>query len=128
MRVRLRQQGPWALWWLTLLTCGIYYFIWYARINKELSAVLGTPVTADGKWWSQIIPVFSIVSLARTAGRVNAAHAAVGSEVRVGVFKAVVLAPLWFASHTRYLQRRINLVADVIAAQSAPAEQVPAVS
>lgn len=111
-----------------MITCVIYYFVWYSRINKELSAVLGTPVPADGKWWSQIIPIFSIVSLARTAGRVNAAHAAVGSEIRVGVFKAVVLAPIWFASHTRYLQRRINTLADIIAAQSAPVEPAPAVS
>ena len=36
----VRKQGAWGLSWLCLISFGIYYFIWYDRINRELSAVL----------------------------------------------------------------------------------------
>jgi hypothetical protein len=114
----IRKQGPWGLWWLTGLTFGIYYVVWYHRINRELCSVLGRDVPADGQWWSQLVPVYGLVGLARTAGRVNAAHAAVGSPTRVGSFMTWFLAPMWFGSQTRYLQRRINILHDISAAKS----------
>jgi hypothetical protein len=112
----IRKQGAWGLWWLVIITLGIYYFVWYSRVNRELCAVLRTPVPADGQWWSQLIPIYGLIGLARTAKRVNAAHAAVGSPTRVGVFTSWFWAPAWFGSHTRYLQRRINILHDVQAA------------
>jgi hypothetical protein len=115
----IRKQGAWSLWWLVGVTFGIYYYVWYARINRELAAVLGIQVPADGEWWSQLIPFYNFVGLARTAKRVNAAHAAVGSPTRVGVFVTWFWAAGWFASQTRYLQRRINILHDVMAAMSA---------
>ena len=114
----VRKQGAWGLWWLVAITFGIYYYVWYARINRELAAVLRTAVPSDGKWWSQLIPIYGLIGLARTAKRVNAAHAAVGSPTRVGVFVTWFWAPGWFASQTRYLQRRINILHDVLAAVS----------
>ncbi|WP_261561762.1 hypothetical protein [Frankia tisae] len=51
-----RKQGAWGLWWLCVITFSIYYFIWYARINSELSAILGQPRRANSQWWNQIIP------------------------------------------------------------------------
>ena len=114
----VRKQGPWGLWWLIGLTLGIYYFVWYNRINKELSSVLAQPVPSDGTWWSQLIPIYGIIGLARTAGRLNDAHARLGSPTRVGVFMTWFLAPIWFGSHSRYLQRRINILHDVLAAKS----------
>ncbi len=118
-RAVVRKQGAWGLWWLVLITGGIYYYVWYARINRELAEVLGTPVPADGQWWSQLIPIFNLVGLARTAKRVNAAHVAVGSPTRVSVFVTWFWAPAWYVSQTRYLQRRINVLHDVLAATSA---------
>jgi hypothetical protein len=115
----IRKQGAWGLWWLVIITFGIYYYVWYARINRELAAVLRTQVPSDGEWWSQLIPIYNLIGLARTAKRVNAAHAAVGSPTRVGVFVTWFWAAGWFASQTRYLQRRINILHDVLAAMSA---------
>lgn len=112
------KQGPWGLWWLCGITFGIYYCVWYARVNSELCRVLGQPVPANGRWWSQIIPFYGLVGLGATARRVNAAHASVGSPTRVGVFTSWFWAVIWFASQTRYLQRRINVLHDVMAAKS----------
>lgn len=114
-----RKQGAWGLWWLCGLTFGIYYLIWYDRINSELSAVLGQPRAADGQWWNQIIPIWSFVGLYETAKRLNAAHALVGSPTQVGTFTTWFWAPAWFGSQTRYLQRRVNILHDVLAARTA---------
>jgi hypothetical protein len=114
----IRKQGAWGLWWLVGITFGIYYFVWYDRINRELSSVTNTPVPSDGMWWSQLIPFYNMVGLAKTAGRLNAAHAAVGSPTRVGSFTTWFLAPAWFTSQTRYLQRRINILHDIVAAKT----------
>ena len=120
----VRKQGAWGLWWLCGLTLGVYYFIWYQRINAELGAVTGTPVGGDGQWWSQLIPIYNFVGLAKTAGRVNAAHAAVGSPTRVSSFVTWFWATSWFASQTRYLQRRINTLYDVLASRAVTATPV----
>jgi len=50
MNPLVRKRGVWGLWWLTGLTIGVYYFVWYHRINGELAAVQGIPVPANGKW------------------------------------------------------------------------------
>jgi hypothetical protein len=116
----IRKQGAWGLWWLVLITAGIYYFIWYARINRELASLLHRPVPTDGQWWSQLIPIYGLLGLAATAKRVNAAHAATGSPARISVVLTWLVAPIWFGSHTRYVQRRINLLADASAGPAAP--------
>lgn len=114
----LRKQGAWGLWWLCVITFSIYYFIWYDRINGELSAILGQPRRANSQWWNQIIPIWGLVGLAATAKRLNATHTLVGSPTRVGVFTSWFWAPGWFGSQTRYLQRRVNILHDVLASRT----------
>lgn len=112
----VRRQGAWTAWWLILITLGIYYFVWYQRVNKELAARLGVRQGARGQWWSQLIPIMANVGLHRTAKRVNAAHAAIGSPTRIGTVTTWLWAPIWFMSQTRYVQRRMNLLHDIAAA------------
>ena len=117
-RVAVRKQSAWGLWWLVGLTAGIYYLVWYHRINRELAEVVGDfDPRAWTKWWSQIIPIFGIIALRRTAKRLNAAHESVQSPVRVSLIMTWLWAPIWFSSHTRYLQRRVNALHDVQVSQ-----------
>ncbi|MDG3013532.1 DUF4234 domain-containing protein [Speluncibacter jeojiensis] len=109
----IRKQGAWGLWWLCVITFGIYYLVWYDRINDELAAFTGNERGAWTRWWSQLIPFYNLVGLHRTAKRLNDAHARVGSPTRVSPFVTWFWATGWFASQTRYLQRRINILADV---------------
>jgi len=122
----VRKQGAWGVWWLSILTISIYYLVWYGRVNRELCAVLGTEVPSDGKAWSQIVPIFGIIGLARTAERLNLALAQAGATERVSPITACLLAPMWFASHPRYLQRRMNTLADALAARTAAGTPVAA--
>ncbi len=59
------------------------------------------------------------VDVGATAKRLNAAHALVGSPTRVGIFTSWFWAPGWFGSQSRYLQRRINILHDVLASRTA---------
>ena len=113
-----RKQGTWGLWWLCLITLSIYYLIWYGRLNSELSRILNEPLPANGNWWNQLIPIWNLVGLSASAKRLNVAHAKVGSPTRVGPVTAWLWAPSWFASQTRHLQRRINILHDVLVAKA----------
>ena len=109
----IRRQGAWTLWWLVVITFGVYYFFWYHRIGAELTAFTESPHAAWSKWWSQLIPIYNLIGLHRMAKRLNEAHIRVGSSVRVSPFVTWFWATWWFMSQTRYLQRRINILAEI---------------
>lgn len=117
----VRKQGSWGLWWLTVITLGVYHLVWFDRINKELASAVGGRQEGWGTWWSQLIPIYNLVGLHHTAVRLNEAHARVGSTTQVSPFTAWFWAPAWFGSHTRYLQRRLNVLADVQASRAVQA-------
>ncbi|MAU83402.1 DUF4234 domain-containing protein [Gordonia sp. NPDC062954] len=111
--VPIRKQGAWGLWWLCVITFGIYYLVWYHRINRELAAFVREDHAAWGRWWSQIIPFYGLYGLSKTAKRLNDAHAMIGSPTRVSPVMTWLWSGLWFASTPRYVQRRINTLADI---------------
>lgn len=115
MTTRVQKQGAWSVWWLCILTCGVYHFVWWNRINKELASATGRDNTLDmwGQWWSQLIPFYNMFGLYKMGVEINKAHAAVGSSVRVSPAVCWFWAPSWFASQTRYMQRRINILGDI---------------
>ena|SRR5690625_52913 len=114
----IRKQGPWSLWWLVLITLGIYYLVWYHRVNRELAALSGQPMATDGNWFSQIIPIYGIIGLHKTAQRVNDAHTSFKSSTRISPVVTWLIAPAWFGSHTRYVQRRMNTLREIVASHS----------
>jgi hypothetical protein len=111
-RVGVRRSA-WGVWWLSGLTFGIYYLVWYYKINAELRAFAPEAVeVSPGKAvLAQLLPIFAWVSLAHTCTRLNNAHRAIQSPVRVSGGMAI-LGTFWFNSHTRYLQRRLNSLWD----------------
>jgi Domain of unknown function (DUF4234) len=108
-----RKRSAWAVWWLCGLTFGIYYLVWYYKINAELRAFAPDRIqVSPGKAvLAQCLPIFAWVSLANTSNRLNAAHREINSPVRVSGGMAI-LGTFWFNSQTRYLQRRLNSLWD----------------
>lgn len=104
-------RSPWGVWWLSLITAGIYYLVWYVKLNKELARAAGPDVKVGtfGLWFSQCIAIVQWVSLAHTAERMSLAtqRNSAPSTVSGGM---TILSSLWFFSQTRYLQRRANLL------------------
>lgn len=113
-----KRRGAWSVWWLCSLTFGIYYLVWYAKINNELRRFAPDEVRVNSTlaWLSQLVPIAGLVSLANTGKRLNAAAYALGSPIRVS--PAICwLSAFWFSSHIRYIQRRLDGLWD--AAQTA---------
>ncbi|MBB3038422.1 DUF4234 domain-containing protein [Hoyosella altamirensis] len=117
----IRKQGAWGLWWLCMITFGIYYLVWFDRINTELATVTGSERAAWTRWWSQLIPFYGLIALSRTAKRLNAAHSQAGSSVRVSPVMTWLWSGLWFLSTPRYVQRRINTLAEITSARNVEA-------
>ena len=55
----------------------------------------------------------SLDSMAVSDHRLNQAHGMMNSPAQVSPVMTWLWAPVWFGSHTRYLQRRINALADI---------------
>lgn len=104
-----KARSPWAVWGLSVITLGVYYLVWYVRLNKQIARAVGVDVTVRSTrlWLSQCLPIVSWISLARTARRLRAALECAGAEPSVSAGKAI-LASLLLGSHTWYLQRHAN--------------------
>jgi hypothetical protein len=117
-------RSPWAVWGLSVVTLGVYYLVWYVRLNKDVARIAGVDVTVGtvGLWLSQCVPIANWVSLARTARRLRIALERAGAERPVSAGRTI-LASLWFGSQTRYLQRCANELWRTLEAQSVAVQQ-----
>ncbi|MGD9572408.1 MAG: DUF4234 domain-containing protein [Thermoleophilia bacterium] len=114
--VTLKKRHPWGVWALSLITFGIYGFVYWHKINTELrdySAAIGRPFGNDpSKAVLALIPGFLLVvppyfTAGYTAGRVRRMQdMTVGSET-VSPPIAVLLMFL-FHLHLVYLQSALN--------------------
>jgi hypothetical protein len=102
-------RSPWGVWWLTFLTLGIYYLVWYVKLNKEVARAAGPDIHVEtfGLWFSQCVPIAYWISLAHTTERLNTASHRNGTAPTASGGMAI-LGTFWFMSQTRYLQRRAN--------------------
>lgn len=119
-------RSPWTVWCLSVLTLGVYYLVWYVRLNKEIARVAGVDVTVGtvGLWLSQCVPIANWVSLARTVQRLRTALERAGAEPSVSAGRTV-LASLWFGTHVLTLQRRANDLWRVLEEQAVAAQRDP---
>ena len=112
-------RHPLAVFGLVFLTLGIYYFVWYYKVNRELRDLgratgeeerLGrspfTSLVAITVGWLIIVPPF--VSFYRTFRRVEAAQELSGTRDRVNVWLGFAL----------YIVGVVLLPVEVIYAQS----------
>jgi hypothetical protein len=112
-------RHPLAAFGLVFLTLGIYYFVWYYKVNRELrdlgrataeEARLGrsplTSLLAITLGWLIVVPPF--VSLYRTFQRIEHAQQVSGTRDRVNIWLGYAL----------YLIGLLTLPVEVIYAQS----------
>jgi hypothetical protein len=110
------RRNPWGVWGLTLITLGIYGFVWYYKINDEARRFLrddtikpGISVLAIILGWLIIVPPF--VSYYRTAERIGRMQDRVGIQQRIIPILGL-LAALIFSLHLVYDQSELNKVWD----------------
>lgn len=117
-----KRRNPWGVFLLSVVTFGIYYLVWYYKINNELRnyRVQNDPllallaVTIGG---FVIVPPF--VSLYKTAARVLDAQNRSGASERIIPVLALVLFAFVGAFAIPYYQSQLNKVWDAEAERGA---------
>jgi hypothetical protein len=128
-------RHPLAVFGLALVTLGIYYLVWYYKVNRELRDLgravgeeerLGTsPLTSLMAMligWIIIVPPF--VSIYRTFRRIEAAQELSGTSQRVNPWLGFVLfliAVIFLPVEVIYAQSELNRVWRAEADRGAPA-------
>jgi len=111
--VEVKERNPFGVWALTIVTLGIYYLVWYYKVNKEMRQAYGIEVdptmaviaiTLGGLI---IVPPF--VSTYRTGRRVEQTQFKAGVRDTLSPVLSFIL---WFifGLHVIYLQSNLNKV------------------
>lgn len=109
-------RRPWATFFLALVTLGIYYLVWYYKINRELRDYgIGTsPLTSlVAITLGALIIVPPFVSLWNTLGRIQEAERKAGSETRISRGLGIILyliALIFLPFEIPYIQEHLNNV------------------
>ena len=119
---------------LVFLTLGIYYFVWYYKVNRELRDLgravgaedrlgtsPGTSLLAITLGWLVIVPPF--VSFYRTLRRIEAAQEVAGIGERVSIplgFVLYLIGLLIFPVEVIYAQSELNKTWRADAGRTAP--------
>lgn len=119
-----KRRNPWGVWLFVFVTLGIYFYVWYYKVNNELNNNgqrndPGVAVLAILLGWIVIVPPF--VSLYRTADRIRQAQEVAGSGQRI----IPILGLLLMLTHViapfglPYYQTQLNKVWDAEAERGA---------
>ena len=113
-------RSPWAAALLPIITLGIYYFVWYYKINREMRDLghardsdelgdsPGTSLLAVTLGALIIVP--AIVSVVHTAQRIQKAQRLTGVEQTLNGWLALVLYILITPAFWAYQQSELNKV------------------
>jgi Domain of unknown function (DUF4234) len=119
-----KKRNPLGVWGLGFLTLGIYYFVWYYKINDEARRYLsdesirpGIAVVAITLGVLILVPPF--VSIYNTGGRILRMEqkASVSNEISPALG---LLASLVLSLHVVYMQEHLNRVWDQAATATVP--------
>ena len=132
--VRRKVRHPLVAFGLVFLTLGIYYFVWYYKVNRELRDI-GRAVGQEDRFgrspfkslmaitvgWLIIVPPF--ISFYGTFQRIEAAQELAGTSERVNVwlgFILYILGVLLLPVEIIYAQSELNRVWDMETKRAAP--------
>lgn len=111
-----KKRQPWGVWGLSLITIGIYYYVWWCKVNRETrdfdSRITVNPALSVLAWIPGsylVIPPF--VSAFRTGKRISQAQVAAGLPATCNGGLGILLAIL-ASTHTVYYQGQMNKIWD----------------
>jgi hypothetical protein len=105
-----KTRNPWGAWGLSLITFGVYYVVWWFRVNREVHDYEPSIEVEPGlAAVALFVPIANIVTIVKTGGRIGRAQQAVGSAERcsggIGFLLAILL-----ATHIVYYQSQLNTI------------------
>jgi drug/metabolite transporter (DMT)-like permease len=112
-----KTRNPWGVWLIALVTLGVYFFVWYYKVNRELrdydpdiEVEPGIALLAVLLGWI-VIFVFAWVSVYRTGDRIQQAQTASGVDERCNGWLGILLYMLG-GFNMVYYQSQLNKVWD----------------
>ena len=117
-----KRRNPWGVVGLSFLTLGVYFFVWYYKINNELNnyGIQNNPTNA---LLAVTIGIFIIVppfvSEYNTADRILKAQEKAEAKERMIPVLGLVLAIFVGGFHAAYYQSQLNKVWDAEAERGA---------
>jgi hypothetical protein len=120
--IGFKRRNPWGVFGLSVITLGVYYFVWWYKINNEMnnlgvqcnptSSVLA--VTIGGL---VLVPPF--ISYFTTADRIRQAQERTGASERIIPVLALLLFVVVNIFAIPYYQSQLNKAWDAMAAAGA---------
>jgi drug/metabolite transporter (DMT)-like permease len=112
-----KTRNPWGVWLIALVTLGVYFFVWYYKVNRELrdydpdiEVEPGIALLAVLLGWI-VIFVFAWVSVYRTGDRIQQAETTSGANERCNGWLGILLYMLG-GFNMVYYQSQLNKVWD----------------
>ena len=112
-----KRRGPWAVWLLSLITLGIYFLVWYYKINNEARQydqriVVEPGLSVLAAFPGGIIIFPYLISFYNTGKRIAQEQQAAGLPVTCNGWIGVLLQYFVLSSGQIYYQYEINKVLD----------------
>jgi Domain of unknown function (DUF4234) len=109
-----KKRNPLGVWGLSIITIGIYYLVWYYKINDEARRYLGDETIKPGIsvlavlfGWIIIVPPF--ISLYRTGERIQRMQQRAGVQQQISP-ALFLLANFLLSLHIIYGQEALNKI------------------
>ena len=122
------KRSPLGVLGLDIITLGIYFFVWYYKISKELRSALNDDTISPMRslmamtfGWLIIVPPF--LALWNTAKHVRELEQRMGVQQTLEPALTIVILVVFAPANTTYVQSHLNSAWD--AAGSAPVPAVP---
>jgi hypothetical protein len=117
-----KRRNPWGVFLLSIVTIGVYYLVWWYKINNEMKnfgiqndpAVATLAVSLGG---FIIVPVF--VSWYKTADRILKAQEQAGASERIAPILGLLLYIVVSIFAIPYYQSQLNKAWDALVAAGA---------
>ena len=112
-----KTRNPWGVWLIALVTLGVYFFVWYYKVNRELrdydpdiEVEPGLALLAVLLGWI-VFFVFAWVSVYRTGDRIQQAQTTSGATERCNGWLGILFYILG-GFNMVYYQSQLNKVWD----------------
>jgi hypothetical protein len=105
---RGKTRSPFGVWGLSIITLGIYYLVWWYKINSELRDYHNSIQVSPGlATFAVVVPIASWVTTFTTGSRIGQAQIlrGLGSNCSGGLG---ILAAICFGLNTVYYQGQLN--------------------
>jgi cbb3-type cytochrome oxidase subunit 3 len=117
-----KRRNPWGVLGLSIITIGVYYFVWWYKINNEMKNY-GIEVDPTKAVLAMTLGAFIIVppyvSVYNTADRILKAQVKSGAADRIAPIIGLILMFVFSVAIPVYYQSQLNKVWDAEAARGA---------